>query len=163
LADVRVLRTRPLIRAAQQLARIGRAALGRREERVGRYVVDQRELVGLARTEDPRCGAAAGGRRGGAGGGDAVARGTLGAARARASAGLQDQGADTGGTTGQRGAAGELPHLLEGRVLLLALVPLQPFECVVDDIFFFRHVVLLLSGTSDPATVSDPGLVVHSH
>ena len=33
----------------------------------------------------------------------------------------------------------------------------------MDDVFFFRHLVLLLSGTSDLATVSDAGLVVQSH
>ena len=162
LTDVAVRRSGPLVGAPQQLAGVGGAVLRRGEERIGGDVVDEGELVGLADAEDPRGRASPGGRRGGAGGSGAARRAGA-AARARASARLQDQCADTGGAAGQRGAAGDLPHLLEGSVLLLALIPFQPLECVMDDVFFFRHLVLLLSGTSNLATVSDAGLVVQSH
>ena len=54
LGHVARLRAGPLVRAAEQLARVGSAVLGRGEERVGGHVIDERELVRLTRAEDAR-------------------------------------------------------------------------------------------------------------
>ena len=52
LVDVRVLRARPLVAAAQQLAGVLGAVARRHEERVRRHVVDEDELELLRRLED---------------------------------------------------------------------------------------------------------------
>ncbi len=51
LVDVRAFRAGPLVGAAEQLRRVRRAVLRRREERVRRDVVDEHELVVLVRAE----------------------------------------------------------------------------------------------------------------
>ena len=144
LADVARLRAGPLIRAPQQLAGVGGAVLRGREERVRRDVVDQRELQLGADTEDARGGAGAARRpprrcRSGARTG----------AGARAAARLDHQRGDPGRTTCQRCAASELPQTLVRRVLLLALVPLESLDGVVDNILL-GHLSPLLGPPSPP-------------
>ena len=105
LADVAVLRAGPLVGAAEQLAGVRRAVLGRREERVGRHVVDERELVARARRR--RCWTRAlllPSRR--------AAERRRARALARA-ARLEHHRGDAGGAAGQRRAAGDLPPLLD--------------------------------------------------
>ena len=124
LVDVAALRARPLVAAAQQLARVLGAVLRRHEERVRRDVVDQDELQLRLRAED-------------AGGGRARGRGRRGARRGRllaAAAGVEDEGGHARCSTGQRGAPGHVPPPLVRRVLLLAVGPLEAFDHLVGGI-----------------------------
>ena len=120
LRDDAVGRSRPLVGAPEQLARVRSPALRGGEEHIGRDVVYERELVALAGAEDARCGAPAAG----------CAR-----ARARARAArLEDHRRDPGGAAGERGPAGEMTPPLEGGVVLLALVPFQSLDGVAKEL-----------------------------
>ncbi len=123
LADVAGLRAGPLIRAAEQLARVGGAVLRRREERVGRHVVDERELVASGSTPKiARRAAAAGGRR------RPMPVLLLELLLPHAS---RIKRREAGGPAGQRGAPSELAPALERGVVLFALIPLEALNRVV--------------------------------
>ena len=117
LADVARRRTRPRVRAAEQLARVGRAVLGRREEDVGGDVVDQDVVLALVERQRSRTRCC-------------CWRARLVGASAR----FKRERGYPRGASRQRGPPRDLVPLLGGGFLLLALVPLEALNRVTQDV-----------------------------